>query len=281
MTVKHRIHACLLGAVMTLPLGVVSALAQEAPPPDRAGEPPPPRDGDVDSARARGDRDGRPDRDPRFDRTRLNRPLQLPTDEEWTATQQFMSEHAPNMARRIEQAKNLTTMVQERLKSRTFSEYRSIRDLEKDNPELYQIRLKALTTRDNLFALVDELRDSSDDKATDLRQTARDLVKQLVDLGFDEREMRIKDLDKRVAGERSALDKDRARSDEMIDKRMKDELRRGGRGPDDESSSPDGPPRRDPQRMHEEHLTDLERAMRDRRDREQQRVSTSQPATKP
>ncbi len=183
------------------------------------------------------EREGRPDR---FDRPRF-RPMQLPTEKEWQATVEFMEAHAPNMSRRIaDSGDTLSRPTEERLKSAAFAQYRSLRDLERDNAVLYEVKLKLLMGRDALFGLQGEVRQAEEDKVADIREKIRAQMRQMVELSFQERELRLADLEDRLNSERERLTKDRGRIDEIAEKRFNDEI---GKDPRPESVLPgEGPP---------------------------------------
>ncbi len=130
------------------------------------------------------------------------------------------------------------------MKSAAFSQYRHLRDLELDNVSLYEVKLKLLTGRDALFGLMGEVHQAEEDKVADIRQRIRDQIREMVELGFRERELRLADLETRLNSERERLTQDRDRIDEIAEKRFNDEIGKDrllesmlpGEGP------PNGPP---------------------------------------
>lgn len=241
------------------------------------GQEGPPRDVESSDDRprpleGRGPRDGLPpDREGRYERFERYRYRTVPDPEEWQSTVEFMNEHAPNMARKIQETDRLSTPAQERVKAMAFERYREIRQL-RENPELHDIRLKMLRVRDALFGYLTELRDAEEEQAAAIREKAREQVKELIGLTFQERELRLKDLEKRLEKERQSLERDRGRLDALVEERLDRELNPGRR---DDGSASDGASG-----------DSTEQEMRQRRMRELQRIhpesdQTTQPATDP
>lgn len=136
----------------------------------------------------------------------------------------FMSEYAPN---RWAAMRNLPDEVKGGVMNFIVARYRSVSQLQDNDPDLYQLKLQQLTTEDEIYGIV---------TVTDpeRRQQARDAiaaaVRKLTELNIAEREYRLARLKKEVQEEETRLAADRAEMDEQVKSRTETLISEGSAG---------------------------------------------------
>ena len=139
------------------------------------------------------------------------------TDEEWKATEEFLSVHAPNrlaFVRKIGEGPH-----KENLKHVLYGLVRNINALRTESPSIYKLRIEEFELDDQIFAICRELRTAQGTERQKLQGQLRDKITLLFDKGLDERKDRIDRLQKMLEDQKTALDKDRTDRTQIIEKR--------------------------------------------------------------
>jgi hypothetical protein len=143
-----------------------------------------------------------------------------PTDEEWRQTSQLLSVLSPSRWQVFEQVLSKPHRA-DRAKRFLFSKYAEMHELEQFGPKRYEAKVEQVKLEDEIFKLDTDLKQAKSPGDVDqLKSRLRDKVSDWVTKDFDERETRLKQLQERLDRERMALEAERARTDEIIDRRV-------------------------------------------------------------
>jgi len=180
----------------------------------------------ADAPRRPGDPPREPSRDPRdFGPGRFGgfwrRP---PTQEEWDAAIEFMKQNSP---RRWEAMQKLSKERQEPLKDAIFRRYRLLEMLRMNDSEVYDLHLKRVALEDEIFGLTRDLRNATTEESK-VRDKLKDKIASLVDLGMDERKLRIARWQRQLASEQEQLSREQSARNDTIRKRLRAAEREDG-----------------------------------------------------
>jgi hypothetical protein len=134
----------------------------------------------------------------------------------------YMKEHSPNRAAAIE---SLTGERKNHIMEVAARNYTNWMRILKQDPQLYKVVVKRVEVEDNIFGLVSQLRKGSAatqaSPQSDTRAKLREQVADLVDLGIEERQIRLDHLEQTVKDLRTKLDDDSSHRSDLIDQRYK------------------------------------------------------------
>lgn len=139
------------------------------------------------------------------------------TDEEWKATEEFLTIHAPNrlaFVRKIGEGPH-----KENLKRLLFGLVRNINALRTESPSIYKLRVEEFELDDQIFAICRDLRTAQGAERQRLQGLLKEKITLLFDKGLDERKNRIDRLQKMLEDQKTALDKDRTERNQIVEKR--------------------------------------------------------------
>jgi hypothetical protein len=143
----------------------------------------------------------------------------VPTDEEWRQAAEFMADASPARWQVFEKVLSRPARS-ERAKRFLFARYTELRELQKFSPTAYAARLQQIKFEDELFRLESLLRGATSAGERDaLGAQIRDRVTDAVKKDLGERERRLAQLQERLDKEKAALEADKARAEEMVDRR--------------------------------------------------------------
>ena len=145
-----------------------------------------------------------------------------PTAEEWKDIEAFMKIHSP---KRLEHLDDIGDDRQQNVKNMFAARYRALNELKDQDPEMYQIRLARMPIEDKVFELGWKLahnRGVKDFKPDDTRAELRTQLRELIKSRFQERALRLKHLEKRLANERQKLKDDEQRLDDLVNANLSD-----------------------------------------------------------
>jgi hypothetical protein len=165
-----------------------------------------------------------------------------PTDAEWKETIAFMQQHAPL------RAKLLHNSDPKRQGARLFifNHYKALKQLEKDDPQIYNLRVNNMELEDAAFGLLQEWKKETDaQKKEALRTELRKKVSALTSNWITERENRIAHLEQSLEREKERLEADKKNLDQKIDERLEHFLK-DGFGPPEREPRPFNDRRREP-----------------------------------
>lgn len=172
------------------------------------GEPPPerPEMSDVDApAPRRWGGAGRPD---------------APTAEEWEKVSAFMQEQSPHRWRLYQRLAEESS-AQRSVRRMIWSRYQNLQDLKQEDPAFYEMRLRQLQLEDEIFDLVDLLKNAESPEQKDkVRGQMREKLGQAVDIGIKERRHRINKLEKALQTEKNRLAADEKDHEKLIENRL-------------------------------------------------------------
>ncbi|MCC7351039.1 MAG: hypothetical protein IT446_10750 [Phycisphaerales bacterium] len=146
-----------------------------------------------------------------------NRWRREPIDEnKWNEAQEFMRLHSP---RRLAFVLSLPEgPFRDGIRRYILGRYRDIQNLSEQNEtELHDLVVKRLELEDQAWGLsVDLAQSENPDEQSRLHNDLSDKVRQLVALGFQERQLRIARLEKAVQREKDKLAAEKERTDEVV-----------------------------------------------------------------
>jgi hypothetical protein len=140
------------------------------------------------------------------------------SEEEWKATEEFLTVHAPNrlaFVRKIGEGPH-----KENLKRLLFGLVRNINALRTESASIYKLRVEEFELDDQIFAICRDLRTAQGTEKQRLQAQLRDKITLLFDKGLDERKDRIDRLQKMLEDQKTALDKDRTERNQIVEKRF-------------------------------------------------------------
>jgi hypothetical protein len=131
----------------------------------------------------------------------------------------FMKEHSPNRFTAIDSLPEgeRKTNVKE-LAARNYLNWMKVM---REDPELYAVILKRVAVEDDIFDLVTQLHKDSPEKVDATRAKLKDKVAALVDVGIEERRLRLKRLQKTVDEQQQKLADDSSHRDTLVSERLK------------------------------------------------------------
>ena len=197
-------------------------------------QPQPQQGGDRDGRsgyRGYGDRrfDGRGDgmRSPRMEWRRGSIPdgrlenFSEATPEEWKEIEAFMKKHSPERWTRLEEVGD--DQRQQGVRNMFAARYRALQELKQQDPEMYQIRIARMPIEDKAFDLSWKLTHARPNEPQDENKAKlRVQLGLLVKSKLDERELRLRHLEKHLAEARQKLKDDEQRMDELVNANLND-----------------------------------------------------------
>lgn len=143
-----------------------------------------------------------------------------PTEQEWTDIAAFMKTHSPKRLERLEEIGD--DKRQQNVRNMFAARYRAMEELKERNPELYQIRLNRMPIEDEVFALSWETAHSPNPTTSGERQKLRPLLRQLITSRLQERMLRLKQTEQRLALARQQLQEDEQRIEALVEENLAD-----------------------------------------------------------
>jgi len=156
------------------------------------------------------------------------RRLERPDGREIDEMNQFMGEHSPNrMAwlKRVRRGGPFFSLI-------AWGRYRNLREIEKDDHELYEIKLREIKAEDDVFGLLNKPSGPATGGAeSDLAGLLRQQIVILVQARFDERQHRIQKMERALEDAKAKLEADRANMDAIVTEKVKALLERPNGAP--------------------------------------------------
>ncbi len=90
-----------------------------------------------------------------------------------------------------------------------------------EDPELYSVILKRIGAEDEVFGLVSELKSDPPEKKDATNARLREEVGKLVELGLQERQLRLDRLEQTVKEQKQQLAEDSSRREALVEERLK------------------------------------------------------------
>jgi len=144
-----------------------------------------------------------------------------PTPEEWKDIEAFMKANSPERLARLDDIAD--DKRQQNVKNMFAARYRALQDLKEQDAEMYKIRVARMPVEDKVFELSWKLtHNRKEPKPDDLRNQLRGQLRLLVRSRLDERALRLRQLEKRLANERTKLKDDEGRVDELVESNLAD-----------------------------------------------------------
>jgi hypothetical protein len=139
------------------------------------------------------------------------------SNEEWKKVEDFMQLHSPE---RLRQLQRLPAEKMSNVKRAMVGRFRTLEEIRKSDPTLYDIWVQKLEVEDDHFILLREWRRArTDPKETEAK--LRNNVAEAVRLELDERQHRLENLQHAVDEEKVKLAEDRQNEDNLIDEQLK------------------------------------------------------------
>ena len=135
--------------------------------------------------------------------------------EDWSEVEAFMKQYSP---RRWEMYQKLPPERQQQIQITVYRRYRLMQWFKSSDSEVYELQKTRWILGDEIFALSQELKSRSANEQT--RQKLREKIGQFVDLGVQERKMRISRWEKMIANERELIAHETRDRDQIIKNRM-------------------------------------------------------------
>ncbi len=170
-----------------------------------------------------------------------------PTDEQWSAVIDFMKENSPRRAADVESLQSEPRG--QFLRSLVANRYDYLMSLKNEDPsgEIYAIQLKKLQVEDGIYGLLSDAQKAGNMPEAD-KTRLRDLVTQLIDVNFKEREHRIKRVRESLDKSEKSLTADKGNRNAMIEDRVRQFMDDGpGSGFSPRPPGPGDGPRRRPE----------------------------------
>jgi hypothetical protein len=145
-----------------------------------------------------------------------------PSDEEWVEMSAFMKQYSP---KRWEVYQKLSPDKQQSLRQIVGRRYRLMQWVRNSDPELYELQKNRWILGDEIFGLTQEVKTSSSDLT---RQKLKEKIGQSVDLGIQERNIRVARWEKMIANERDMIARETRDREEIIHNRMRALREAGG-----------------------------------------------------
>ena len=134
----------------------------------------------------------------------------------------FMKDHSHNRLAAIESMPDSDRKTRfKEISTRNFLSWDSIRLAD---PELYQVVVKRVELEDNVFGLTVQWHKDTAEEKPDTQAKLRDEVGKLVDVGIQERQMRLDRLAKTVEDQQKILTTDKGNRDNLVEDRLKSVL---------------------------------------------------------
>jgi hypothetical protein len=137
--------------------------------------------------------------------------------DEWPAAQAFFEAHSPRRWRALE---SLRPESNARLKIQNYitNRYRSLKEQEKKDPEMYKLQVKELELEDQIFGQASR-RHHQDNP--EFQEQLKKEAAELVDTRLGIRQLRITRLEKAVDQAKSRLEKDKQQRDQLIEREIR------------------------------------------------------------
>jgi hypothetical protein len=152
-------------------------------------------------------------------------PTSRPARPNWDRALEFFRENSP---KRWAAYEKLPDNKKAELRPMIMGRYVGMNFLNKDNPQLHELRKKQLQVEDDVFDLRNQL--SAKRKDPDLEGQLKEKVTELVGLRMEERANKIQQLQKLLEDEQKKLKEDEDRKDRVVDREYNAIL--NGRNPD-------------------------------------------------
>jgi len=139
---------------------------------------------------------------------------------------QWMSQHSKNRFDAIQSLPDGERKTE--IKNFTTRAYLSTMRVANEDPKLYSVVLKRVQLEDDIFGKVTQLKkESNPDKQKLLTDQLKGEVSKLLDIGFQERQLRLDRLSELIKKEQKQLDEDSANRPALEDERLKAILKGG------------------------------------------------------
>jgi hypothetical protein len=157
------------------------------------------------------------------DQRRLDRQMQFEDEAtEWSKLLEFLRTNSHNRYLLI---LHVGPQPGSPLRNRLMQRWLTVEVLQRTDPALYDIHVQEFREEDVVIGLAAEMRRArragDSDRLQDLRSQVRQSATKLVELNFDERELRIQDAQRLLDQEKARLDTDRAQKDHLVDERSR------------------------------------------------------------
>lgn len=236
MTVKHWTRATLLAVACAGGAMALSASAQSNPQPQGQPQAEPQQPSGGDRIRVR-DGDGRdlraPGQGPGFGSDRgpggpgpgggppmlepRPAPIETPTAEEWERCEAFSKEYGP---KRWAILQTLDEDRQQYIRGMIFWRYRNLERLKNTDPDMYQIHLKRFGIEDEIFGIRFPIRQEQRYPTQEEMSRMKEKAAAWVDVGLEERELRIQRLRDMLKREEDYLSSEKNGREAAIAERM-------------------------------------------------------------
>jgi hypothetical protein len=144
--------------------------------------------------------------------------MRSPRPQEWAEVQAFMLRHSPRRQAAVDQLPEGDR--KESIKKFVFARFRSLQSLQRRDRMGYEQRLAQLRVEDQIFGLVSDWGGAGEVDKQILRDSLRREVAQLVALDIQERRRRVESLERELAEQKGALERDEQDQDSLVDKRV-------------------------------------------------------------
>lgn len=140
-----------------------------------------------------------------------------PTERELEDAGTFMREHAPNRWQAVQSLPD-DGVVRRGVMGFIVARYRALQDVKKDDPKLYDVKLRQLAVEDELYGMVAS--ETTPEEREKHRDALRIATRKLLELNLAERELRIDRLRQSLSTEEQRLATDRAQLDTHVNGRL-------------------------------------------------------------
>jgi hypothetical protein len=135
---------------------------------------------------------------------------------DWEDMMSFMSSNAPNRARVLN---DLSTSSEPGLKHRLLMKWRAYNVMTERFPKMATLYVMRVRIEDDIFGLTMQAKQYPSSRAQ-IYTEIHDKVAALVDLGIQERKLRIEHMQDQIAMEKMKLTHDQDRRDDLVEERM-------------------------------------------------------------
>jgi hypothetical protein len=144
-----------------------------------------------------------------------------PTADEWKEIEAFMKTHSPERLARLEEVGD--EQRQQGVRNMFAARYRALEELKQQDPEMYRIRVARMPIEDKVFDLGWKLTHARpNEKPDENKAKLRSQLRLLVQSRLEERALRLRHLEKRLADERQKLKDDEQRLEDLVNSNLSD-----------------------------------------------------------
>ena len=139
-----------------------------------------------------------------------------PSSDEQREVDDFMSENSPKRWAKI---KDMPDNRRDKLMGFVVQRYRMLEDLQKNDPAMYDLRVKRLKIEDEIFALGWDLKNNKSENfsADTAKKELRKKVRALYDSRIDEHRLRLKQWQEKIEQEQKKLAEEKANLDQFVE----------------------------------------------------------------